>query len=122
MILLVVTIIVSILVALFAMQNAMVVELNFIFWEFTASLVVVIVSAFALGIIVAMCFMLYMKAKHYIKDRKMQEDMRALQAENAKLTERINMLQHSQMAHDNAALKRSDEIIVKSTNDAGEQK
>ena len=66
-------IIVSILVALFAMQNAMVVELNFIFWEFTASLVVVIVSAFALGILVALCFMLYMKAKNYMKTRKMQD-------------------------------------------------
>lgn len=120
MVLLTVMIIVSILVALFAMQNAMVVELNFIFWEFTASLVVVIVSAFALGMLVAMCFMLYMKAKHYMKDRKMQEDMKRLQAENAKLTERINMLQHSQMAHDNAALKRNEEIIDRNTNNEGE--
>lgn len=113
-------IIVSILVALFAMQNAMLVELNFIFWEFTASLVVVIVSAFALGMLVAMCFMLYMKAKHYIKDRKMQEDMKKLQTENAKLTERINMLQHSQMAHDSAALKRSEGIVDKNSDNVGE--
>ena len=120
MILLIVMIIVSILVALFAMQNAMVVELNFIFWEFTASLVVVIVSAFALGILVALCFMLYMKAKNYMKTRKMQDELNKLQAENAKLIERINMLQHSQMAHDNAALKRTDEIVVKSTNNVGE--
>ncbi|MDO4179280.1 MAG: LapA family protein [Phascolarctobacterium sp.] len=119
MVLLMVVVIVSILVALFAMQNAMVVELNFIFWEFTASLVVVIVSAFALGMLVAMCFMLYMKAKHYMKDRKMQEELKNLQAENAKLTERITMLQHTQIAHDNAGLNRNEEIIKKNNENVG---
>lgn len=121
MVLLVVMVIVSILVALFAMQNAVVVELNFIFWEFTASLVVVIVSAFALGILVAMCFMLYMKAKHYIKDRKTQEDIKKLQAENDRLLERISMLQHSQMAHDDAAIRRNEEVASKNSS-VGEQK
>lgn len=96
-------IILSIIVALFAVQNAVTVSLSFALWSFEMSLVLVILGSFLLGVLVATCFLLAMKAKHYLKDKKMHEDMQTLQAENQRLTERISMLQHTQQLHNEAA-------------------
>ena len=98
--LLILVIVLSILVALFAVQNAVAVSLNFIFWSFTTSLVLVILGSFLMGVLVATCFLLAMKAKHYLQDKKMQEEMTKLQAENKRLEERIAILQHNQQLHD----------------------
>lgn len=93
---LILVILVSIIVALFAVQNAVAVSLNFIFWSFTSSLVLVILGSFLMGVLVATCFLLAMKARHYLQDKKLQEQIAALQSEKKRLEERINMLQHTQ--------------------------
>ena len=98
--LLILVILLSIIVAIFAVQNAVAVSLNFIFWSFTSSLVLVILGAFLIGVLVATCFLLAMKAKHYLQDKKMQEEIIKLQTENKRLEERIAMLQHTQQLHD----------------------
>ena len=77
---LILVIIICMIVALFAVQNAVAVSLNFVFWSFSASLVLVILGAFLMGVLVATCFLLTMKAKHYLKDKKMREEMQQLQA------------------------------------------
>ena len=41
-----------------------------------------------------------MKAKHYLQDKKTQEEITKLQTENKRLEERIAMLQHTQQLHD----------------------
>ena len=82
---LILVIIICMIVALFAVQNAVAVSLNFVFWSFSASLVLVILGAFLMGVLVATCFLLTMKAKHYLKDKKMREEMQQLQAENKRL-------------------------------------
>ena len=84
---LILVIIICMIVALFAVQNAVAVSLNFVFWSFSASLVLVILGAFLMGVLVATCFLLTMKAKHYLKDKKMREEMQQLQAENKRLQE-----------------------------------
>ena len=56
-----------------------------------------------MGVLVATCFLLTMKAKHYLKDKKMREEMQQLQAENKRLQERVAMLQHTQLLHNEAA-------------------
>lgn len=99
---LILVIIICMIVALFAVQNAVAVSLNFVFWSFSASLVLVILGAFLMGVLVATCFLLTMKAKHYLKDKKMREEMQQLQAENKRLQERIAMLQHTQLLHNEA--------------------
>lgn len=101
--LLILVIILSIVVAIFAVQNAVAVSLNFIFWSFTSSLVLVILGSFLIGVLVATGFLLTMKAKHYLQDKKMQEEIIKLQTENKRLEERIAMLQHTQQLHDQAA-------------------
>lgn len=100
---LILVIIICMIVALFAVQNAVAVSLNFVFWSFSASLVLVILGAFLMGVLVATCFLLTMKAKHYLKDKKMREEMQELQAENKRLQERVAMLQHTQLLHNEAA-------------------
>ena len=93
---LILVIIICMIVALFAVQNAVAVSLNFVFWSFSASLVLVILGAFLMGV-------LAMKAKHYLKDKKMREEIQQLQAENKRLQERVAMLQHTQLLHNEAA-------------------
>ena len=100
---LILVIIICMIVALFAVQNAVAVSLNFVFWSFSASLVLVILGAFLMGVQVATCFLLTMKAKHYLKDKKMREEMQQLQAENKRLQERVAMLQHTQLLHNEVA-------------------
>lgn len=100
---LILVIIICMIVALFAVQNAVAVSLNFVFWSFSASLVLVILGAFLMGVLVATCFLLTMKAKYYLKDKKMREEMQQLQAENKRLQERVAMLQHTQLLHNEAA-------------------
>ena len=100
---LILVIIICMIVALFAVQNAVAVSMNCVFWSFSASLVLVILGAFLMGVLVATCFLLTMKAKHYLKDKKMREEMQQLEAENKRLRERIAMLQHTQLLHNEAA-------------------
>ena len=98
--LLILVILLSILVAIFAVQNDVAVSLNFIFWSFSSSLVLVILGSFLIGVLVATCFLLAMKARHYLQDKRMQEEILKLQTENKRLEERIAMLQHTQQLHD----------------------
>lgn len=111
--LLILVIVLSMVVALFAVQNAVTVSLSFVFWSFSASLVLVIFGAFLMGVLVAMCFMLAMKAKHYLQDKKLHEEMAQLQAENKRLEEQIAMLQHTQLLHDKAAAAAGSEDAAK---------
>lgn len=95
----------SMFVALFAVQNAVSVVLNFGIWSFNVSLVLIILGAFLGGLLAGTFFMLMMKARHYMADRKLREEITNLQNDNARLKERISMLQHSQMMHAEAAGK-----------------
>ena len=53
----------SIGIALFAVQNSMAVEINFMFWTFTTSLVLVILGCFVSGIILGGLWILKIKTK-----------------------------------------------------------
>lgn len=108
--LLILVIILSIIVALFAVQNAVTVSLNFVFWSFSASLVLVILGAFLMGVLVATGFLVAMKARHYLRDKKMQEQLKKLEIEKNKLEadrkrleESLHALQQAQLPQENAA-------------------
>lgn len=92
-------IVISMVVAVLAIQNAMTVPLNFIFWEFSASLVLVILGSFLVGIMAGAIFMLVMKAKHYLQNKKHAQEVENLKKEKQKLEEQIAMLQHLQLLH-----------------------
>lgn len=96
---LLITVLISIVVALFAVQNAVSVSLNFFVWNFKASLVIIILGSFFLGIFVETCYLLMVKASHYMQNKKFNEEINRLKNENKVLEERIAMLMHNQKLH-----------------------
>jgi uncharacterized integral membrane protein len=87
---------VSLCVALFAVQNSMAVAVTFLAWNFITSLVMVILSSFAAGLLIAFCWGLKLKTQHYLHERKRQEQVAHLEEEKNKLQEEIAMLMHTQ--------------------------
>lgn len=96
MIYLILMLIVSLGVALFAVQNAMTVDVSFMAWKFTTSLVLVIFCSLFAGMLIALFWMLKMKAQHYLQDKKLKAQVGVLEEEKAKLNEEIKMLMHTQ--------------------------
>lgn len=92
------TLFISVIVAVFAVQNAVSVSLNFAVWTMQTNLVIVILGSALLGALATLFFTLMMKAKHYLQDKKTREEMAALQKDNAKLM-------HTQKLHKEAAAK-----------------
>jgi len=88
--------VVSLCVALFAVQNSMTVAVTFLAWNFTTSLVMVILSSLIAGLLIAFCWGLKLKTQHYLHDRKRQEQITTLEDENTKLQEEIEMLMYTQ--------------------------
>ncbi len=88
--------IVSLCVALFAVQNSMTVAVTFLAWNFTTSLVMVILSSLIAGLLIAFCWGLKLKTQHYLHDRRRQEQITTLEDENTKLQEEIEMLMYTQ--------------------------
>jgi len=88
--------VVSLCVALFAVQNSMTVAVTFLAWNFTTSLVMVILSSLIAGLLIAFCWGLKLKTQHYLRDRKRQEQITTLEDENTKLQEEIEMLMYTQ--------------------------
>lgn len=85
--------ILSLLVALFAVQNAVSVSLNFLAFTFESSLVLVILGSFVAGLLVAAMFMLAMKAKHFLAERRLNDEKLRLEAELARQKERVLRLE-----------------------------
>ena len=98
---------ISIGVALFAVQNAVSVVLNFFMWSFSTSLVMVILGSFFFGVLVGVLYLLMVKARHYLQDKKMKEEIARLENEKKGLEERIAMLQHTQLMNSGAAAQKT---------------
>jgi len=88
--------VVSLGVALFAVQNSVAVAVTFLAWNFQTSLVMVILSSLIAGLFIAFCWGLKLKAQHYLRDRKLQEQIASLEEEKNKLQEKIKMLMYTQ--------------------------
>ena len=93
---LVLMLIVSVAVALFAVQNAVVVDVNFMAWKFSTSLVMVILLAVLAGIIITLFWLLKMKTQNYMQIKKLKVQITELEGKNNKLKEENNMLMHAQ--------------------------
>jgi uncharacterized integral membrane protein len=84
----------SIGIALFAVQNSMAVEINFMFWTFTTSLVLVILGCFVSGIILGGLWILKIKTKNYLRRRKNKEYIAELERQVKELEEKVGMQRH----------------------------
>lgn len=100
--------IISVGVALFAVQNAMMVDVSFLTLKFTTSLVMVIILALLAGVLITLCWVLKMKAEHYLKDKKTQETMEQLRTKNLKLEEELGMLRYTQKQRADASTTIAD--------------
>lgn len=74
---------IALFIAIFAIQNAIPVEVSFLAWHFSMSLVLIILGCLLLGFILASLWTLKIKAGHYMKDRKLKNQLRDLEAEKA---------------------------------------
>ncbi len=84
----------SIGVALFAVQNSMAVEISFMFWTFTTSLVLVILGCFVAGILLGGLWILKIKTTNYLKRRKNKEHIETLEGKVKELEEKLGMQRH----------------------------
>jgi uncharacterized integral membrane protein len=68
----------AILAAVFALQNAMVVPVHFIFLQSQASLALVILGSVFLGFLLGSVFAMYVKFRGFLVARKKNEEIKAL--------------------------------------------
>ncbi|MBQ7318118.1 MAG: hypothetical protein IJW91_04270, partial [Phascolarctobacterium sp.] len=55
------------------------------------------------GILVATFYLLMLKARHFLATKKLEDEIYNLKRDNKTLEERVNMLMHTQMMHEQAA-------------------
>ena len=84
--------ILALLVAIFALQNTMVVELSFLAWSFTTNLVVVIIGAAVMGMIIASLWGLKLKAQHMWRNMKKNNEISGLEEERNLLRKKVEQL------------------------------
>lgn len=92
MLYMVVMAVVALLVAIFALQNTMVVELSFLTWTFTTNLVVVIVGSAIAGMVIASLWGLKLKAQHMWHNMKKNNEISGLEEDRAVLRKKIQEL------------------------------
>ena len=109
------TAVISIGVAIFAIQNAISVPVNFFIWHGDASLVLVILGSFLAGILVATLYLLMVKARHFLATKKLEDEIYNLKRDKKILEERVNMLMHTQMMHDQAAKQQAGKANAENT-------
>lgn len=85
MLYIIISIILALVVATFAVQNSMAIDLNFLHWSIPTNLVVVLIVAVLIGIIIAGIWGLKIKTQSYLKARKLQDEITRLNEENATL-------------------------------------
>ena len=82
------TLIISIIVAVFAVQNAADVTVGFLMWTVQTSLVVVILGAALLGALAMGFFTLMLKAKHYLYNKSLKFEIDQLKKRKCQIKRR----------------------------------
>ena len=78
--------ILSLCVAIFAVQNAVSVEVSFLFWHFSMSLALIIIGSLLIA--------LKVKAGHFMKERRLKGQIKALEEENAENRRKMGTVPH----------------------------
>jgi len=87
------TMVISIIVAAFAIQNAVVVPIKFMMYEQEASLVFVILGSVFLGLLIGISLMMYIKFRNFLEARRKNEEIKTLTDENLLLSTRVGQLE-----------------------------
>lgn len=92
------TMLISIIVAAFALQNSVVVPVKFMIYEQEASLVLVILGSVFLGLLIGVSLMMYIKFRNFLEARKKNETIKTLTDENLLLSTKVGQLESQIMA------------------------
>lgn len=84
-IIIVLSLLFSILVAIFAVQNSEIVTVNFLWLRTSLSQAVVILGSALVGVLIMIPFDLFRAVKNKLKIREMSNEIKKLKEENAKL-------------------------------------
>ena len=71
--------IISLFVAIFALQNAAAVEVSFLFWHMDMSLALIILGCLIIGFVLASLWTLKVKTGHFMKERKLKKQIETLE-------------------------------------------
>lgn len=88
----IITSIISIIVAILALQNGDFTPVNFVFWEFDIPLICVILISFLAGALVSSVVLMYSKFKHFLSDFKNNQEIKRLNKEIEGLQKNIALL------------------------------
>lgn len=89
---LILTSIISIIVALLALQNGTNTPLNFILWQFDIPLICVILGSFLAGALVSSLILMYSKLQHWFTDYKNNQEIKRLNKQVDDLKANIALL------------------------------
>jgi len=89
----IITSIISIIVALLALQNGAATPLNFIIWQFEIPLICVILTSFLAGALVSSVVLMYSNFRHFITDFKNNREISRLNKKVDDLQKNIALLQ-----------------------------
>lgn len=127
MVWLIITSIISIGVAILALQNGTPTLLNFIVWEFETPLICVILGSFLAGALASSVFMMCTKMKHFVTDYKNNREIRrlnmqidSLKSNIALLTEPTKIVEIRQSPVEQAASKAEDAEVKEAASGAGD--
>jgi putative membrane protein len=70
--------IMALCIAIFAVQNAVMVEVSFLFWHFSMSLALIILGSLVIGFMISGLIALKVKTTHYMKERKLKGEIKEL--------------------------------------------
>ena len=90
--------ILSLCVAIFAVQNAVSVEVSFLFWHFSMSLALIIIGSLLIGLVLSGLIALKVKAGHFMKERRLKGQIKALEEENAENRRKMGTVPHFKAA------------------------
>jgi len=92
MLYIIITSVISIIVAMLALQNGTATPLNFVIWQFEIPLICVILGSFLAGSLVAGSVLLYTKVCHSIKDFKNNREISRLNKQVDDLQKNLALL------------------------------
>lgn len=110
----IIMLVVSLFIALFAVQNSVLVNVQFLSYKFEANLVIVILVSLFSGAILSSIWTLKIKAQNYLKYKKLEDTVLVKDKKITKLEEELKTLKATALSRvDNTLEEKEDEKLNK---------
>ncbi|MFZ5943324.1 MAG: LapA family protein [Bacillota bacterium] len=102
----------ALIVAVFAVQNTMMVTISFLLWEFSISLVLVILGAAAIGALCVFLVGAFKNINSWRKQRDLEGKNKLLTEKVSELEKRLNELKpQEEVIEDNTEIHKTEEAV-----------